>query len=67
MSFNYHNTDIAACDNDYCQMKLECLRWWLGINKDPHQVYAQFSPTDDECDGFIYYEPYKQGRKEIEL
>lgn len=56
--------DITACDNDFCPLKLECLRWWLGTNKDSYQVYDQFSPTNNECDDFIYYEPYKPNKKD---
>ena len=52
---NYHNTDVAACDNDHCKLKLNCLRWWLGTNKDPHQVYANFEPKGDKCDKFVNY------------
>ena len=64
MEWNYHNTDIAACDNDYCPLRLECLRWRLGTNKDPHQVYGiGFQPKGDECDEFIYYEPYKPNKE----
>ena len=35
----YHNEDIAACTNDKCSKKLTCLRWQLGLNKDPYQTY----------------------------
>ncbi len=55
---NYHNTDVAACDNDNCPLRLECLRWWLGTIQDPSQVYGVFHPKDDECDNFVDLKPY---------
>lgn len=49
-----HNTDIAACANDKCGVKEKCLRWKLGTNKDPHQVYLM---TDScrmiKCEAFL--------------
>lgn len=47
-----HNTDIAACANDRCPQRLTCLRWQLGTNKDPYQVYLDGT----ECDGKYYLE-----------
>lgn len=41
-----HNEDIAACTNDRCKKRLECLRWQLGTNKDPYQTYLVESGTE---------------------
>ena len=37
---SYHNEDIAACTNDKCARRFSCLRWVLGLNKDPYQTYV---------------------------
>lgn len=47
-----HNTDIAACDYDKCPQKETCLRWQLGLNKDPYQVYLY----GEECNEKYYLE-----------
>lgn len=49
----YHNTDMAACNNDSCALKLRCLRWHLGTNKDPYQVYLMVDDCGDNCRFFI--------------
>lgn len=46
-----HNEDIAACTNDHCPKRLDCLRWLIGTNKDPYQTYADFSEC--ECEFYI--------------
>jgi len=43
-----HNTDIAACTNDKCPKRLTCLRWQLGANKDPYQVYLDGEMCNEE-------------------
>lgn len=51
-----HNTDIAACGNDYCPSRTNCLRWQLGTNKDPFQVYGNFAPKSvnaQRCKFFV--------------
>lgn len=48
-----HNTDIAACANDRCGVKLKCLRWQLGTNKDPYQVYLMGEDSNNKCKYFI--------------
>lgn len=53
----YHNTDIAACDNDKCPLKLNCLRWQLGTNKDPYQTYFDGSTCNEKY--FIDNKEYK--------
>lgn len=65
-AMNYHNTDVTACDNDYCTMKLSCMRWWLGTNKDPYQVYCQFPLENDRdvCSGYINYWPFSSIKKD---
>lgn len=45
---SYHNEDIALCDNDRCQIRLACLRWQLGTNKDVHQTYLDGSVCEKE-------------------
>lgn len=63
---NRHNTDVAACGEDTCKMRLSCLRWWLGTNKDPHQVWANFQLDEDKggCADYINYEPIKEENNE---
>ena len=55
----YHNEDIAACTYDACPLKLRCLRWQLGTNKDPYQTYFDGST----CEGkyFVDNKNYKYG------
>ena len=53
----YHNEDIAACDYDRCQIRLTCLRWQLGTNKDAYQTYLDGSV----CDGEFYVELQLKG------
>lgn len=48
-----HNTDIAACANDRCEVRLKCLRWQLGTNKDPYQVYLIDNCNKNKCKEFI--------------
>ena len=48
----YHNEDIAACDNDRCKIRITCLRWQLGTNKDTYQTYLDGSV----CEGEFYVE-----------
>jgi len=55
MTMAYHNVDKAACENDHCPKKLSCLRWQLGTNKDPHQIYLDESMCQDE-DFYFYIE-----------
>jgi hypothetical protein len=44
----YHNEDIAACVNDNCPKRLNCLRWQIGTNKDPYQTYLDGSVCDEK-------------------
>ena len=44
----YHNEDIAACTYDACPLRLECLRWQLGTNKDPYQTLFDGSECKEE-------------------
>lgn len=50
-----HNTDVAACTYDKCPQRTECLRWQLGTNKDPYQVYLD----GEDCNGDFFVE-YKE-------
>lgn len=48
-----HN--IGVCAKDSCPIKLECLRWYLGTNKNPRVVWlagGQNVGTKD-CEFFI--------------
>ena len=52
-----HN-NIGVCANDSCPIKLECLRWHLGTNKNHRAVWlagGQNVGTKD-CEFFIKYE-----------
>ncbi len=57
MDNNRHNEDIAACAYDACPLRLQCLRWQLGTNKDPYQAWLDGST----CGGkyFIDNKDYK--------
>lgn len=47
-----HNEDIAACTEDRCSLRLNCLRWQLGTNKDPYQTYILIEDYNN-CNFFI--------------
>lgn len=51
---SYHNTDIAACDNDRCESRNECLRWQLHLNGDRYQVYLACEAADTKrCERYV--------------
>ena len=42
------NEGIAACAYDACPLRLQCLRWQLGTNKDPYQTWFDGSECNEE-------------------
>ena len=48
MAKKFHNEDIAACCYDACPLRLQCLRWQLGTNKDPYQAWLDGSECNEE-------------------
>lgn len=49
------HSNIGVCANDYCPIKLECLRWHLGTNKNPRAVWLAGGPSvgTKDCKFFI--------------
>lgn len=50
---SYHNTDIAACDNDRCESRGDCLRWQLHRNGDKYQVYLVGYAVVKRCERYV--------------
>ena len=51
---SYHNTDIAACDNERCKGRGNCLRWQLHLNGDRYQVYlAGWYAAVKRCEHYV--------------
>lgn len=46
-----YNEDLAACINNKCELRYNCLRWQLAQNNDPYQTCIVKNDTDG-CDLF---------------